>query len=113
MNNSKILSVLKKARKLISKPEAWIKGVQAEDKNGNRESPLSKHAVAWCADGALQRAYGATDGGAYELAKQAVLDTTPKYRGLLCVWNDEKRRTHKQVLAKFDKAIAKLSKASA
>jgi hypothetical protein len=104
------LEVLRKTRELIGTPERWIK--QAYTKRVDRRA-------CYCLDGALGYAMGKdpfcqpTEGCYVENAE--VYAKVLKALGFetdidVHTWNDKPRRTHAQVLARLDKAIAKLSK---
>lgn len=96
------MQVLIAARRLISKPERWCQGYYAFDKKGNFVDPSDDGAVRWCAEGACLR-----------VAQKREFDDHPALQLLrnqlkrndIPNWNDTRRRTHKQVLNLFDKAI--------
>ena len=102
------LQILRKARKLIEKRERWIKFHLAETKDGGVVPATSKAAVLFCALGALQRAAN-TDSWDFPAT-----DAFGKAIGTdkIGFWNNRPRRTHAQVLRAFDKAIAKLARAT-
>ena len=96
------LEVLVKARGLLAKPESWIQGGLSETAAGDPVPIEDERAVCFCLDGALMVASG-------------VMMVTDAYRAMgfssvaeLWVWNDEEGRTHAEVLARLDEAIAKL-----
>lgn len=82
--------ILIAARALIDTPKKWVKSAYHREKNGLH---------SYCAAGALisVEAPGRT---AYDCLAEAI--------GYRCVsdWNDAPERTHAEVLAAFDKAIA-------
>lgn len=95
------LEIIKSARELISDPERWSQGWYARDKRGDWTNFNSPTACKWCAMGAIRKMANADYegycvylfalvGGAWELDD----------------FNDN--HTHAEVLALFDKAIAKL-----
>jgi hypothetical protein len=91
---SAAVETLKAARAVIDIPERWTQGVmRVED--------------ARCASGALI-AVGAEliSGEAYGFLRRA----TGARR--ICHWNDEKGRTHAEVMAAFDRAIELAEKAA-
>lgn len=107
------LEVLKEARQLISKPSAWCRGASARDDFGNPCVPWHPNARRWCAVGALRRAHtGLSVPGGIPIPGAAYLQSfvpegMTRYASLT-VFNDHPLRTHDEVLAVFDAAIAKL-----
>jgi hypothetical protein len=101
------LSVLIAARKLIAPKGAWTTCAWAKDKTGKAVDPESEKAVCYCMSGALIKvaARGSPVGREARMAIRAANGG----RGPIEI-NDAPRRTHKQVLAAFDRAIAKLRK---
>lgn len=90
--------ILREARKLIERPEAWTQGVWARNAAGAEVEESSSDAVCWCSVGAIFRvaprqnydvirALAALTGGMSPIA-----------------FNDT--HTHAEVLAALDKAIA-------
>lgn len=98
----KPVTILKRARKLIESPARWIKGACARSENGCIVSTASTLAHSFCAYGAL--AAVAKIRGDFEPAEK-YLQRATRARHLM-VWNDQSKRTHAQVLAAYDKAIA-------
>jgi len=99
------LEVIRAARAKIERPECWLGGhpsPSAEDENGIGVSPDSGQACRWCAFGALESLVRYS--GEYEAWKAV----TAQVDGMLTVWNDTPGRTHWEVLAAFDRAIASL-----
>lgn len=97
------LEVLRAARDRISSPERWCVGFSAVDAQGNGVDPRNPNARRWCsigAIGAVSRAPG-HDEHAYIALSEAM---GGEFVG---DWNDA--HTHVQVLAAFDRAIAKLN----
>jgi hypothetical protein len=93
------------ARKKIERPENWIKdGVYARDAKGKVVRTRSIDAYAYCIEGSIL----AVTAGIFDDKNIAARDFLMKYtRGrALPVFNDAKKRTHAEVLALFDKAIA-------
>ncbi len=101
----RVISVLKKARRLISKPERWTKDHDAVDVWGCPCNPLDVNAASYCAIGATSRA-AETYGEAIDLAADMAL--RHGLRTSVDVWNDRPHRTHAEVLARFDRTIARL-----
>jgi hypothetical protein len=98
-----VIATLKRARKLISKPERWTKGHSARDANGNKIYAVhSPDAVSFCVVGAIDRSQPR---GAYDFAATAAF----RYRmDSVAAWNDRTSTTHEMVLARFDRTIARL-----
>jgi hypothetical protein len=92
------LQVLVSARGLVATPECWCKNALARDEFGSQvRDPNDQDACAWDCAGALIKASG-RNFAAWEAA-----DTT---LGVSALWNDNPARTHDEVLAAFDRAIA-------
>jgi hypothetical protein len=100
------LQVLETARELIEK--GWTRGAEARDEYGNAKGWKSKKAVCFCAIGAIWKADGKAFGPVGDLAQYTLVSCirTPG----IAQWNDSPRRTKKQVLAAFDRAIVKAEK---
>jgi hypothetical protein len=93
---------LKRARKLIAKPNGWTQKEWARDKNGHGVDAIDRSAKCFCALGACWRVTGSDN--------EAMENTLIKYLrraigGTVNHWNDRKRRTQAQVVKAFDKAI--------
>ena len=87
--------VLRAARKLIERPENWVKGYFIDHIPGCRR---------FCATGAIRQvsnwSYTQADTDARDYLARAA-DTE-----YIVAWNDQPNRTHVEVLAAFDAAIA-------
>lgn len=100
------LATLRRARKLLSDESRWTQRVHARDARGRTCDPRSAAAVCWCAVGALCRAKDIP----LDIANPA-LDVLAAVIGPgvhVVDWNDAEGRTHADVLAVFDRAIATL-----
>jgi hypothetical protein len=99
----KPVTVLKKARELLSGRGKWAQGWMAFNKTGAGVSAKSPDAVCFCSLGAIDRI---TDGdvdsytGAIDLL-HSQLPNDVSIPG----FNDNPKRTKKQILRLFDKAI--------
>ena len=91
--------VLRAARAKIEKAENWTQGVYARDSFRNPVEPWSQSACAWSVGGALFAAK--SRGGEWRRAAKALSDQLPS--GVAHV---DDIRTHAEVLALFDRAIA-------
>lgn len=100
------LIILKKARRLLSKPERWAKGHSAYDAYGGHVNITAKTAVKFCAVGAIVKSAGEEWFNIHAMWLSNYLSIMLGQS--IVVWNDHPRRTHAQVLRAFDKAIAKL-----
>ena len=107
------LEILKAARKLIEKDENWTQKAPARDEKGIVVYVDSHEACQWCASGALwkiQRGSGHWNSSIGWESEQAIKKAIKDLFGAdssIPRMNDCK--THQEVLAVFDKAIASLS----
>jgi len=97
--------ILIAARAKIERPECWTNGAYARDAAGREVEPTCPDAVCWCVRGAIDASTGHHSGNrpASVLFSQAVAGYGALY---IPIWNDEPNRTHAEVLAAFDRAIA-------
>ena len=111
----KARGVLGDALARITSPAAWTKFTGARDLDGNPVSPISSSACQYCATGAIVSSSDAQyvlSEAAYELLGIAIgvppIDNygVPIYAPNISCWNDAKERTHAEVVAAFEKAIA-------
>ena len=104
------LELVKQARKLIDKPEAWVKGADAVNRAGLVVAPQSREACKWCLTGAIE-AQGCPEVGARSSAFFAlgrhldVWPATPTWVNDIRIWNDRVSRTHEEVLSMLDAFI--------
>lgn len=112
---SEIRTTLIAARERISEPEHWTQGRSARNAAGQAVGHNSPDAVAYCALGALAWAANWTvgrDPRSLTLYDQAAKALKGKETNLLIGhFNDS--HTHAEVLALFDRAIARLTPSSA
>lgn len=99
------LTVLIKARAKIADPANWGKGHRGNSEYGHR--PLS----SCCAAEAIEdvEMAGKTRRAAYRALERAAGLELPPLGSAIVEWNDAPERTHADVLAAFDKAIAEAS----
>lgn len=90
--------ILKAARQKITPPEAWTKRAAARDHLGATVFADDKTAVCWCSIGAVWATAYLCDEAASYLDEVA--------GGAITLFNDAPERTHAEVLAAFDRAIA-------
>ena len=98
--------LLREARKLLEDPSHWTKGAFAKAAAGCAIASTSDNAVCWCAIGALRR----FDRGGYSAAYSNavfVLQCCVSGSGGVAEFNDDPNTTHADVLAMFDRAIAR------
>ena len=103
------LEILRAARAKIERPECWWKGgFGTIDRRASVVAGTVADGLgcAWCA-------YGAVIAAAGNLNVLAAVGLLEKHAGChrtgIGPWNDDPERTHAQVLAVFDSAIAELS----
>lgn len=107
---SQLLDDLKAVRELLSVPERWTKGEHARTNTGCPVPINSRRAKCWCLEGATARAvksderFNNTWGCLLDMFRQDHPDA--KIIGGIIEWNDADDRTHADVLALLDKAIA-------
>lgn len=99
------VAVLRKARALIDAPEKWTTGQYAKDADGGFCDTWSQ-ATCFCASGALLAAgdVGLDEFNVASGWEDAYALLSRQMRGNIIDFNDS--RTHAEVLAAFDKAIA-------
>lgn len=107
-------TILKRARKLIEKPGSWCQLAEARTRDGESISCGDSMATQFCALGAIWRATGQNDDAPTKFLREAVgARYTLAGPKSVANWNDAPRRTHKQILKAFDKAIALAEKEGA
>ncbi len=102
--------ILTKARALIARPDGWTWRTQARDKDNVPVPVQSNAACKFCAFGALNRAHLALNAGgvAFDEARQALNNCVDKTRDAdFVAFNDRPFRKQEEVVALFDKAIAR------
>lgn len=95
-----VADVLDAAADLLSKPGAWTQGAEARNQYGSPcyAGPSSVTAVCFCLIGAVRR-IGGSEG------QDAVMPALSKViRGKPWDWNDRKKRTQEEVVAKLREA---------
>lgn len=98
------VEVLQAARAKIEKPETWIKGDYARTApDGNPIGPACDNAKCWCTAGAVDAASDYTYTNAWYYLTLAL----PSPWVEIVHFNDAPDTTHDDVLALFDRAIAK------
>ena len=98
-------AVLRDARMRLENPEAWTRGALARKANGDNCNTRSEHAVSWCPLGAIFCT--PTDGRTRNVAVRRLADViSDSTTYSIAAWSDALGRTHEEVLAAFDRAIA-------
>ena len=103
ITNQQITETLERARARIADPAHWCQRAAARNKTGEKCELGSRHAVAWCADGALARET-LRQGTLRERCLDALEALTDQD---IVRFNDA--ATHPQVLSVFSKAIKEQS----
>ncbi len=98
------VQILKEARALIADEKNWTQKEMARDSFGLPVDPSHESAACYCSIGALLKASGGYDGEHFWLARREF------YRGegkvdSIARFNDH--HVHQEVLALFDRAIAR------
>lgn len=105
-----VLEALIQARERISTPERWCRGWYAKDADGYPILETEDEAASFCAVGAI----GAVAPVGQDLCERAqgILHAEARRLGFLGVasFNDHRRTTHADVLALYDRAIARVTK---
>jgi hypothetical protein len=95
-----------KAHELLSSSEAWCQESPAEDRQGNKLQALDPRAVKWCALGAIQKAYPASQWAetmdrllrALRVSDQGLAQMTKSDKACsLMEWNDSRRCSFAEV----------------
>lgn len=95
------LEILKAARELLSTPARWTKLAYARDAGGAAVMPSNANAVCWCIEGSIVKCSG---DWSMEWARPIECDVAAD----VASFNDRESTTHADILAAFDRAIAKL-----
>lgn len=103
-----VLTTLTEARRLIEDPSHWTRGAAARTASDMPVRTSDRKAVSFCAVGTLQKVTGDEDYlslGAQSREAFFVLQAALNDWDVIG-WNDAPYRTHEEVLALFDDAIA-------
>ena len=100
-------AILVRARELLSDPKSWTQDVMARSVRGTPVVTHSKRARSFCVEGAIERAGLKTTRKVRERARRIVYEKIASSTFVnITLWNDAPQRTHAEVLALLDKAIA-------
>jgi len=105
-----MLRTLKGAREILSTPETWTTETGARDKDGAKVGFDMPSACKWCLWGALCMATGRMLNDVIDDDMQLFEILGFQYGTDIFAWNDAQDRTHAEVLARLDDAIARASK---
>ena len=131
--NKIIVQAMKKAKKLISKPETWTKRAYARDINDQYVSYKDPEAYKFCISGAIDRAFYEIDVNIYEYnqnnkfqhinefsrnikeftnRKPSASTEITKYEEFedFTQFNDDPETTHEEIIQLLDHAIKTFSK---
>lgn len=97
------VEILRAARKLIERPDAWIQGKYARNQAGDPVNPNDPDACKFCGNGAIIRARGSV---ILRSAGFAAFALDRAIGASFIPWQDAPGRTHDEVLHAFDRAIA-------
>jgi hypothetical protein len=102
------LAILRGARELLAKPEAWTKGSCARNSAGLSTIATNNDACCFCVVGALMRVSGDSHLGSRSAAFAS--NFLHKLSPALSAgdFNDDPNTTHADILALLDKGIAQL-----
>jgi len=100
--SNETVEALKAARALIDTPEKWTKEACVRDAAGYSVHNKDDDAVCFCIVGALHR--GSAPAYVDNLLRH---ELPPEHVGSLYVFNDDPATTHADVMALFDRAIAR------
>lgn len=99
--------ILREARALIDAPEKWTQGEWARDSHGDASSPDDSDCECFCIEGAIWRvARGRNNLPAMKTARLFWVANGLSCRTDIPKFNDAAERTHAEVMAAFDRAIA-------
>ena len=104
------LEVLQKTRRLIDKPEYWVKGVFAQDADWGEVQPTSPEACSFCLLGALSAACKGGPEARRSRASYLVHRALDEFVAdgevvSIVAFNDNPNTYHDDVLACVDRAI--------
>ena len=106
---ARALPTLVKARQALASPDAWLQNERATDAEGKPVPPTNAAACKFCLSAALERGSDSDFEGEF-IAIATCRFFAPSIRGFrvrsLPDWNDWAGRTHADVLALLDTAIA-------
>lgn len=101
------VQILKDARALIADEKSWTRGAYAFDERGKKQVCPNQHSVCFCSVGALARAARVSPGDIERSEVVGAILSVGNFEevGHLVEFNDS--HSHAEVLALFDRAIAR------
>lgn len=105
-----VAEVLRAARAKITEPGTWCKHMAACDRDGVKVHPREAEATSFCMLGSLQAVATSLYSEALTVLAEHLSGAVPWRTGKISAWNDNPVRTHAEVLAAFDRAIAAAEK---
>lgn len=105
------VQILKDARALIADEKNWTRNAFARDSKGNEVTPDKEDATCFCAIGALSRVVQQPP--YYDLPGERLLGDEAWISGEIGVAEFNDAHTHEDVLALFDRAIARAESGAA
>lgn len=102
------VDILRKTRELLSEPVRWTRGAYARDASGADVPYDEQAATCWCLSGAVDLA-GQGQSIAAARARDYIrvaIDSDDDSMVTIPTFNDDPGRTHADVLAAIDRAIA-------
>lgn len=110
MDNQTKIKILKQARELLTKPNGWIKGIMAKNREGYIVHPFSPIAVSFCALGACRRALFnlSVDTDCFNASLSSTKDLLGIEDLKVANLNDSPDTTLEDVLALYDNRIKEL-----
>lgn len=110
MSKEVVADTLRRAKELISDPNAWTQGCFAEDADGLHVEPRDPSARTWCAVGAIIKV---GDDMVVEEAEGVLGDALPmKCQSVVAAFNDDPDTSHGMLMEAFDQAIARAERAA-
>jgi hypothetical protein len=98
------LEALYAVRALLSVPERWTQYASARDRDGYRVVNDYDGAACWCLGGAIDKVARPSYRRICELLEAEL----PPRVGTIIQFNDDSERSHADILALIDRAIARL-----
>jgi hypothetical protein len=96
------VEILRRARKRLRRPESWTRGSFARDVHGEPAYVNSDEAISWCAIGAVR---AEVDRQSLTTSVVEHLEASLPAGDNILAWNDDRARTHTEVIRLFDRAI--------
>lgn len=95
------LEILERCLLLYSKPGRWTQKTNARDRSGRSVGVFSSEARSFDIEGAIRRAAGIDDRGAYARLRPTLMSQIATHRNPFD-WNDQKGRHQREVVRLFE-----------